>query len=100
MSTQTSENGFTLKHLKHDDYHEMFDERVSVKRREEDHIGRCAPVFSLDSCGIPDWMSGQPAQLPDGSVGIISGFAVENGQPQPFARVNGRLYHLSVLRRA
>lgn len=78
-----------LKHLNPDHYHEIFGEQVSVRRSE--------PDLTDTDYWIGGFLVGMPVFTSDYS-GFIEGFAVEDGKPTAFARVNGRLYHVSVLK--
>ena len=93
MSIQTSEPGFTLKHLKADDYYEICGMREEFNTKPPD---LAFAMFDGTTFQIADRVI-----LPDGKRGTVSGIATEDGsQPTVFVRVNGRLYHWSKLKHA
>ena len=87
-----TEPGFTLKKLNPDDYHEICGmvENLKTIIPDEDHYFK-NPYY---------WRSGQRVLLADGKDGVITGFAVDvdTRETSPFARVDGRLYHVRTLK--
>lgn len=91
MSIQTSEPGFTLKHLNPDDYHEIVGLKETFKLQKPDYTGKGQ---------FRGFKVGDSVVTIDGWKGRISGFAVEDTEPTPFARIKGRLYHCNSLTHA
>jgi hypothetical protein len=91
---RVKDNSVTFKVLNPDDYHEITGQSETFKRHEPD----ADMLEGFDRGKAGQWMRGDRVITPDGE-GSITGFAVDKGKVRPFARVFGRLYHVSILKR-
>ncbi len=85
-----TEPGFTLNKLRHDDFHEVCGLTENYKTIVADAAHFDCPFKAGDFVLTPT------------GRGTLTGFAIDTDtmKPSPFARVNGRLYHVSTLQRA
>ena len=90
-----TEPGFTLHKLRHDDFHEICGLVESVKTMIPDDP---TIMWTTDKALFSP---GDLVETPEGK-GLVTGFAVDVDtlKPSPFARVNGRLFHVDVLKHA
>ena len=96
MSVQTNEPGFTLKKLKHDQFHEVCGLQEEFKSRPRD-VNKAVFIrheFEESRYRYVQFVKGDRVQCLDETIGTVDGIATDDGAtPSEFVRVNGRLYH-------
>lgn len=85
-------DGMTLKYFKPDDYHIVTGAREEFMTHEPDSLSAMCPFKAGDEVVAYE---GTRSEI----RGVITGFATEDNEPTPFARIGRHLYHVSQLRK-